>query len=66
MNLGYPVAILGVVSLVVGFAMWAARWHHTIGKVGVAVGVVLVIAGWLLSRQYSSLVKKKQAQPSAP
>ena len=50
MNAGYVVAVLGVLGLVLGGAMYAIPWHRTIGLGGVALGVILLLAGIWLSR----------------
>ena len=49
MNLGYAVAILGLLGVVAGGGMYAVDWHRTIGLAGIVLGVILLIAGvWLL------------------
>ena len=62
MNMGYGVAALGVLGLVIGGAMYAADWHRTIGLGGVGVGVILLIAGFWMSRS----AKKAPAMSAGP
>lgn len=50
MNSGYVVAILGILGVVVGAAMYVTGWHHTIGLGGIGLGVVLLVAGIWTSR----------------
>jgi hypothetical protein len=63
MNTGYLVVGLGVLGLVLGAGMYADDWHRTIGLGGVALGVVLVIAGFWLSRSGSKMASTSTPQP---
>jgi hypothetical protein len=63
MNNGYLVVVLGVLGAVLGAGMYATDWHRTIGLGGVALGIVLVIAGFWLSRSGSKMAKTTMSQP---
>jgi hypothetical protein len=63
MNIGYAVAALGVLGVIVGGGMYAAGWHHTIGLGGIGLGIVLIIAGIWLARNPPA---KATTQPSQP
>jgi len=48
MNIGYALAGLGILGVIVGAAMYAAKWHQKIGLGGLGLGVVLLVIGiWL-------------------
>jgi len=52
MNTGYPVAGLGILGVVIGAAMYAAKWHRLIGLGGLGLGIVLLVIGiWLAMSQ---------------
>ncbi len=63
MNLGYVGIGLGILGLVIGGAMYASDWHKTIGLGGIALGIVLLIAGAWLSR--SKPMAKPAPMPGA-
>jgi len=63
MNIGYLDVGLGVLGLVLGAGMYATDWHRTMGLGGVALGMLLVIAGFWLSRSGSKMAKPSMAQP---
>ena len=64
MNLGYGVAGLGVLGIIVGAAMYVADWHKTIGLGGIGLGAVLLIAGIWLARAPMSKAPAQPAQPA--
>ena len=51
MNTGYIVLALGVIGAAVGGVLYAVDYHRTIGLGGIALGVLLILAGILMSRQ---------------
>jgi hypothetical protein len=63
MNNGYLVVGLGVLGLILGVGMYAVDWHRTIGLGGVALGVILVIAGFWLSRSGTKMAATSTSQP---
>jgi protein-S-isoprenylcysteine O-methyltransferase Ste14 len=63
MNTGYWIVGLGVLGLIVGAAMYAASWHRTIGLGGVVLGVILILAGYWLSRGTKKTPVPPPAQP---
>jgi hypothetical protein len=50
MNVGYIVAVLGILGAILGAGMYAASWHKTVGLGGVGVGVVLILVGIWMAR----------------
>ncbi len=64
MNLGYVVAILGVLGIIVGAGMYLAPWHRTIGLGGIVLGVILLIVGVWYSRT-ARTVPAKTTSPAA-
>jgi len=65
MNTGYLLAVLGVIGLILGAGMYAASWHRTIGLGGLAVGVLLLIAGIWMARSKPMKAGPQPAQPQA-
>jgi len=65
MNTGYLLAGLGVIGLILGAGMYAASWHRTIGLGGLAVGVVLLIAGIWMARSKPMKATPQPGQPQA-
>jgi protein-S-isoprenylcysteine O-methyltransferase Ste14 len=61
MNTGYAVAVLGVLGIILGAAMYAIPWHRTIGLGGVGLGVILLLVGVWMARS----MKPKAAPPAA-
>jgi hypothetical protein len=59
MKPGIILAILGIIGVVAGVAMYFVDWHRTIGLGGVGLGIVLLVVGGVLSMQ-------KQKTASAP
>jgi hypothetical protein len=59
MKPGILLAILGILGVVAGVAMYFMDWHRTIGLGGVGLGIVLLVVGGVLSMQ-------KQKAASAP
>jgi uncharacterized membrane protein YkgB len=60
MNIGYAVAGLGILGIIVGMGFYAAGWHKTIGLGGVALGIVLLVIGvWF------AMTQKKPAPPAS-
>jgi hypothetical protein len=59
MKPGIILAILGIIGVVAGVAMYFVDWHRTIGLGGVGLGIVLLVVGGVLSMQ-------KQKTGSAP
>jgi hypothetical protein len=59
MKPGIWIALLGILGVVIGAAMYFVDWHRTIGLGGVGLGVVLVVVGWVLAM-------RKQKAASAP
>lgn len=59
MKPGIWVALLGILGVVIGGAMYLIDWHRTIGLSGVGLGIVLVVVGGVLTMQ-------KQKAASAP
>jgi len=52
MNMGWGVAALGVLGVIIGAAMYAAKWHRLVGLGGLGLGVVLLVIGiWLTMTQ---------------
>lgn len=45
------IALLGILGVVVGSAMYFVDWHRTIGLGGVGVGIVLLVVGGVLAMQ---------------
>lgn len=66
MNQGYTFAGLGILAIVIGGAMWALDWHHTIGEGGVGVGIILVIVGLYMSRGSKKPKLSTSGQTAAP
>ena len=67
MKIGIWVAIIGILGIVVGGAMYAAGYHHTIGLIGVALGFVLLVVGvawWILKDRAAP--KTAETQPGRP
>jgi hypothetical protein len=61
MNIGYGVAGLGVLGLIIGALFYLEDYHRTIGLGGIGVGVILLIVGiWM------SMSKPKAAAPMQP
>jgi len=51
MKLGIWIALLGILGVAIGGAMYFMDWHRTIGLGGVGLGIVLVVVGGVLSMQ---------------
>jgi uncharacterized membrane protein YdjX (TVP38/TMEM64 family) len=61
--------ILGVIGIVVGGAMYAADWHHTIGTYGAVLGVVLLVLGavyWMMMERKKPGAPMQAATPAQP
>ena len=61
MKTGYIVAVLGVLGLILGAGMYAAKYHKTIGLGGIVIGIVLILIGIWMAR---GMKPQTQAQPS--
>lgn len=61
MKPGIWIALLGIIGVVAGVAMYFSDWHRTIGLGGVGLGVVLLVVGGFLSMQ-----KQKPTAASNP
>ncbi len=51
MKFGLPLAVLGILGIVLGGAMYAYRYHRTIGTGGIILGVILLVVGiawWMM------------------
>jgi membrane protein DedA with SNARE-associated domain len=59
MKPGIWIALLGILGVVAGAAMYLSDFHRTIGLGGVGLGVVLLVVGGYLSMQ-------KQKAAAAP
>jgi len=66
MNTGYIVAVIGVLGLILGAALYAAQWHKTIGLGGVGLGILLIIVGFWMARGVKPKAMPQPAQPSNP
>lgn len=66
MNYGYGALGLGVLGVIIGGAMYAAKWHHTIGEAGIGVGVVLIILGVVYTRMDMKKPMTMANPPAAP
>ncbi|HXY56676.1 MAG TPA: hypothetical protein VEH01_03590 [Nitrososphaerales archaeon] len=62
MNTGYPVAILGVLGVILGASLYAADWHRTIGLGGIGLGIVLILAGVYMARSTKPAAAPQAAQ----
>jgi len=64
MKMGYGlwIAILGILGIIVGGAMYADNYHKTIGTGGLVLGVILIIIGVALMM----MKPKGAAKPVAP
>ena len=51
MKPGIWLALLGVLGVVIGAAMYLVDWHRTIGLGGVGLGILLVVVGGVLAMQ---------------
>ncbi len=58
MKPGIWLAVLGVLGVAIGAAMYLVDWHRTIGLGGVGLGIVLVVVGGVMSMQ-----KQKATSP---
>ena len=63
MNAGYPVAILGVLGVLLGAGMYASDWHKTIGLGGIGLGIVLMLAGVWMARSMRPKARLPATQP---
>jgi hypothetical protein len=62
MNIGYAVAALGILGVIIGAGMYAAKFHRIIGLGGLGLGIVLLVIGiWFAMSQ-----KKPAPAPEAP
>ena len=61
MKPGIWIALLGILGVVIGAAMYFVDWHRTIGLGGVGLGIVLLVVGGVLSMQ-----KPKTASAPSP
>lgn len=59
MKIGIPVTILGILGIIIGGAMYAAKYHRTIGSAGIVVGAILFVAGII----YWVMIERKALQP---
>ena len=72
MKLGIPVTAIGVLGIVIGGAMYAAKYHRTIGLAGIILGAVLFVIGilyWAMKERKASEAKGSQQamqQPAQP
>ena len=64
MNMGYPVAGLGILGVIMGGAMYAARWHRLIGLVGLGLGIVLLVIGLWLAMSQKPKPAPQASQPT--
>jgi len=62
MKIGIPVAIIGILGIVIGGAMYAAKYHRTIGIAGIVLGAVLFVIGII----YWAMTERKASAPKAP
>ncbi len=58
MKPGIWIALLGILGVVIGAAMYFVDWHRTIGLGGVGLGIVILVVGGVLSMQ-----KQKATSP---
>ncbi len=69
-GIGIGATGLGILAIIVGGAMYAAKYHHTIGETGVALGIVLVIIGlayWMMKEKPKPAAQAPQpAQTTTP
>ncbi|HEV2225894.1 MAG TPA: hypothetical protein VGR56_03710 [Nitrososphaerales archaeon] len=53
MKPGILLAVLGIIGVVAGVAMYFMDWHRTIGLGGLGLGIVLLVVGGVLTMQKS-------------
>ena len=61
MNVGIAVLGLGVLGVLIGAGMFAAKYHRTIGLGGLVIGIILVLIGIWMAR---GTKPKVETQPS--
>jgi multisubunit Na+/H+ antiporter MnhG subunit len=66
MNTGYAVAVLGVLGIILGAAMYAIPWHRTIGLGGVGLGAILIVVGVWIARNMRPKAVPQAGQPAKP
>ena len=68
MGLGMWVMILGVLGIIIGGAMYVAKYHRTIGTYGIYAGVALLIIGaiwwYMKDRKATPAPSTPPAQPT--
>jgi len=64
MKIGYALAGLGILGVVVGAGMYAATWHRTVGLGGVALGIILLVIGIWLARSHPAKPVPPASQPT--
>jgi len=66
MRMGILIAVLGILGIVGGAAMYALPFHKDIGLGGVGLGVVLLIVGVWASRSKPMAQPRPTGQPTTP
>ena len=69
MGLGMWIAILGILAIILGAAIYAAYSnHHTMGIVGIILGLILVVVGvwWWMMKDKTAPKAAIIPQPAQP
>lgn len=68
-GLGLWIAILGILGIIIGAAMYMADYHRTIGTIGMILGLILFVVGvwWYMvkdTRAPKATIIPQAAQPA--